>query len=100
MAHLLPSGTSRRSGIPFANSSRYDVRMSDARSRLSPHLRPILDLELARGNAIDAVEEGLWSACPLAVRMREPLHFEEIRETPPVEMWENWDAHYSIEKGV
>ena len=77
--------------------------MTDGIEKLSPDLRPIVELELALGNAIHCVQSEGWSRCPLAVAFEQPLHFAEIAErlTLPdtVERWENRDPHYDIEAG-
>jgi hypothetical protein len=71
--------------------------------KLSPDLRPIVELELALGNEIHCVETEGWSRCPLAVSFERPLHFAEIAKRlqlpETVGRWENHDPHYSIEAG-
>ena len=71
---------------------------------LSPALRPILELELALGNAIHSVDIGAWTDSPLVVTMRNPLHPDEIRAklalpSEQVTFWENTDTHYPLERG-
>ena len=71
--------------------------------KLSPGLRPIVELELLLGTAIHCVQTEGWSRCPLAVRLARPLHFAEIaarlKLPETVERWENRDPHYDIEAG-
>ncbi len=71
---------------------------------LSPALRPILDLELALGNAVHAADLGAWSDSPLVVTLRNPLHLDDIRTklalpSDRVTFWENTDTHYPLERG-
>jgi hypothetical protein len=72
--------------------------------KLAASLRPVLALETALGNTVKAVEIDVWTACPLAVVMTQPLHFDEIGERlkfpETVERWENRDTHYSVERGL
>jgi hypothetical protein len=71
--------------------------------RLSPDLRPIVELELSLGNQIRFVQTEGWSRCPLAVSFEKPLHFAEIQSRlklpETVKTWENRDPHYDIEAG-
>ncbi|HEY7087741.1 MAG TPA: hypothetical protein VH518_06595 [Tepidisphaeraceae bacterium] len=75
----------------------------DAETELSPGLRPLYQLELSMGNVVVRVDRGAWSACPLAVVFRDPLHFEQAMATltipPIVRRWENRDSHYDLEAG-
>jgi hypothetical protein len=69
---------------------------------LSPALKPICDLELAEGNKIARVDEGLWSETPLVVVFEQRLHHDRIKQLnlpPTVKYWENRDTHYSLESG-
>lgn len=76
---------------------------TDGIERLSPDLRPIVDLELALGNEIRWVQTEGWSRCPLAVTFERPLHFAEVKTKlalpETVKTWENHDPHYDIEAG-
>jgi hypothetical protein len=76
---------------------------TDGIEKLSPDLRPIVELELSLGNAIHCVQTEGWSRCPLAVAFERPLHFVEIaarlKLPDTVERWENRDPHYDIEAG-
>ena len=67
---------------------------------LSEDLRPIYDLEMAKGNQVERIDEPAGTDCPLAVVFKHPLHVKEIRSelTLPssVEYWEHYDPHYSV----
>lgn len=71
--------------------------------KLSPDLRPIVELELSLGNQVRWVQTEGWSRCPLAVTLERPMHFAEIaarlRLPEAVRKWENRDPHYDIEAG-
>jgi hypothetical protein len=70
---------------------------------LSPHLRPIHDLELSLGNVLLRTETDAWSGCPLAVVFRDRLHFDDVAKRlalpDEVTRWENRDTHYDLEAG-
>lgn len=69
---------------------------------LSPTLQPIVDLELAAGNKVARVDEGMWSETALVVVFEQRLHHDQIKQlTLPasVKYWENRDTHYSLESG-
>lgn len=72
-------------------------------SNLSPSLRRLAESELALGNSILRIEDGVWSNCPLAIVFANPLHFTEAAAanliSNEIERWESRDPHYSIEAG-
>ena len=71
--------------------------------QLSDDLVLIYNYELSKGNEVLRVAENAWSECPLAIIFKYPLHFEEIagdlKLPETVELWENRDTHYDLEKG-
>jgi hypothetical protein len=73
------------------------------RNKLSADLRPIFDLEIARGNEVSHIEEPAGSTCPYAVIFKQPLAksqiLAELKLPPHVRFWESRDPHYSIEAG-
>jgi len=70
---------------------------------LSPSLQSVLLYELARGNAIDHIEQPAGTRCPLAVVLAKPLDiagFKDEHGLPSgVDTWENHDKHYPVQAG-
>jgi hypothetical protein len=70
---------------------------------LSKRLRSILEYETARGNMVVRLDQPAGSRCPLAVIFERPLDiagFTAVHGLPDgVEIWENRDSHYPLEKG-
>ena len=62
--------------------------MDAIQQKLSIHLRPIYDLELALGNTVNFVHNLGHAALPLTVVLKQPLHRKEIESkmqlSPPV----------------
>lgn len=75
----------------------------DAPTWISESLRVIVGYELARGNAVERVDEPAGSRCPLAVIFTKPLDFQGFKKCyampPGVVTWENLDPHYPLEAG-
>lgn len=70
--------------------------------RLCSTLQPILELELARGNAVDSIEAPAGTHCPLAINLKKKMDHQAISGLPlasTVEKWENKDRHYSLQGG-
>jgi hypothetical protein len=73
-----------------------EVNTTDTLKAICDALRPILQLELALGNEIEAVlVDG---------SLKWPLHLEEIRTklgapSTDVKLWTNTDTHYPLETG-
>lgn len=67
------------------------------------HLAPLLEHELSEGNAVTGCETG-WSAVNLAMNLEKPLDIsfyeEYLKAMPDLEIWENRDSHYSVQKGI
>lgn len=81
-----------------------DTKQAAALKTLSPDLQRILELELALGNAVQAVDVDAWTQSPLVVTLRDPLHVNEIRTklglpSERVKLWENHDTHYPLQRG-
>lgn len=70
---------------------------------LSKDLQPIYHYELSKGNQVLRVDEPAGTNCPLAIIFKFRLHFEEIannlRFSPSIEKYENYDRHYPLEAG-
>ena len=70
---------------------------------LSPDLLPIVHFELSNGNEIARIDRPAGTACPLAVVFTRRLKLEQFRasNTLPdtIEIWENTDSHYDLERG-
>jgi len=70
---------------------------------LSADLKPIVELELRLGNAVERIEEENWTICSYGVVMQRPLHVNEIKRElklpPTVRDWDNDDTHYPLEIG-
>jgi hypothetical protein len=81
-----------------------EVNTTDTLKAICDALRPILQLELALGNEIEAVLVDGWTQTPFAVSLKRPLHLEEIRTklgapSADVKLWTNTDTHYPLETG-
>jgi hypothetical protein len=75
--------------------------VDNVRAKLSPALRPILDLEIGLGNEVDWIEEPSGTRCPYAVVFKRPLHFRVIRvNLERLTFWENDDPHYALHVGI
>jgi hypothetical protein len=70
---------------------------------ISADLKPILQLELQKGNRVVRVDVKMFTNCDFAVVMAEPLHFreveQELRLPPAVRFWECRDTHYELGAG-
>jgi hypothetical protein len=70
---------------------------------LSRDLWAALDFELSKGNKIARVDQPAGTRCQLAVVFSARLHIGEFvaeKGLPPsVEVWENRDTHYAVERG-
>lgn len=70
---------------------------------LSKTLEEIVTFEIARGNAVERIDQPAGTRCPLAVIFKRPLDikgFLSLQSLPSgVETWENRDRHYPLEAG-
>lgn len=72
-------------------------------SKLSADLVPIYEYEIGIGNCVKRVDYPAGTRCPLAVVFEKRLDIKGYLAKhglpDQVEIWENRDSHYSIEKG-
>lgn len=83
-------------------TEQLDEQVQKARATLSPPLLALLDEELAAGNSILRIDEGLWSACPLAVNLSRVMRAvaPDRLTANDLEWWECRDPHYELQAGV
>ncbi|AFT73277.1 MAG: hypothetical protein CL601_01180 [Alteromonas sp.] len=68
---------------------------------LCPTLRPIFELEIARGNEVESTESG-WTNCVFSVVMKNRLCHDSVEKFKlpySVRKWKNTDGHYALETG-
>ncbi len=70
--------------------------------RLCTTLKPILELELSRGNVIESIEASAGTGCPFAINLKKCIDHEAVSKlslSNTVEKWENKDQHYAVQSG-
>lgn len=70
--------------------------------RLCKTLKPILELELSRGNVIESIDAPAGTSCSLVLNLRERIDHEAVSKLSlanTVERWENKDRHYPLQVG-
>ncbi|MFN4352727.1 MAG: hypothetical protein ACK4F6_18160 [Hylemonella sp.] len=82
---------------------KLEITMITGIAGLSKTLEEIVTFEIARGNAVERIDQPAGTRCPLAVIFKRPLDikgFLSLQSLPSgVETWENRDRHYPLEAG-
>lgn len=70
--------------------------------RLCKTLKPILELELSKGNSIESIDTPAGTKCTFAINLKKRIEHEAISKlilANTVEQWQNKDRHYPLQSG-